>query len=73
MRDLVFRTTPKIISAAGSLTRLPELAAENGCRSALIVADPGIVACGFPDKATKRAMWPGVQWAAIRLVVARTE
>jgi alcohol dehydrogenase class IV len=70
MRDLVFRTTPKIISAAGSLARLPELAAENGCRSALIVTDPGIVACGFPDKAAVAMRKSGISVAIFDKVAA---
>ncbi|MFG1347876.1 iron-containing alcohol dehydrogenase [Xanthobacter autotrophicus DSM 431] len=51
MSELVFLTAPRIVSAPGGLARVGQLAADAGWRRALIVTDPGIVACGFARRA----------------------
>jgi alcohol dehydrogenase len=50
---LPFDHTPRtrLVFGAGSLSRLGELAAELGCKRALIVSDPGIVKAGYPARA----------------------
>lgn len=46
-----FRTTPRLICKAGALKELGHVLAGLGVSRALVVCDPGIVACGFGEKA----------------------
>jgi alcohol dehydrogenase len=46
-----FRLGSRIVFGDGALDRLGTLAGELGCRHALLVADPGIAAVGYVDRA----------------------
>lgn len=47
-----FQSTTRLIFGAGSLDRLGALASELGFKRTLLVADRGILACGYVEKAT---------------------
>ncbi|MBR0800335.1 iron-containing alcohol dehydrogenase [Bradyrhizobium jicamae] len=51
MQTLTFLTAPTIISGAGSLRQLTEIARGRDCKSVFVVTDPGIVACGYAETA----------------------
>lgn len=51
MNDLTFLSVPRLVSGLGSLQQLGQLAQGFGAYSALIVTDPGLVACGYADRA----------------------
>jgi alcohol dehydrogenase len=57
--DVRLRT--RLVFGAGSLDRLGELAAELGFRRTLLVADPGLVAAGFAERALARLRAAGVE------------
>ncbi len=57
--DVRLRT--RVVFGAGSLDRLGELAAEQGFRRTLLVADPGLVAAGFVERAAHRLRASGVE------------
>lgn len=59
MFDLHFRT--RVVFGEGTFARLGELARELGFRRALIVADPGIVAAGYVDRAAAMVTSQGVE------------
>jgi len=50
--DLNFLSCPRIICNAGSLTQIGELVRELGGSRVMLVTDPGIVACGFAERAS---------------------
>jgi alcohol dehydrogenase len=56
--DVQLRT--RIVFGAGSLRRLGELARELGFRRTLLVADPGIVAAGYPEEAADSLRAAGI-------------
>ncbi|MEK6300777.1 MAG: iron-containing alcohol dehydrogenase [Acidobacteriota bacterium] len=53
MEPFDFQSRTRLIFGEGSLERLGALASELGFRRTLIVADKGIVACGYVETATK--------------------
>ncbi|HVR70973.1 MAG TPA: iron-containing alcohol dehydrogenase [Vicinamibacteria bacterium] len=57
--DVRLRT--RVVFGAGAIDRLGELAAELGFRRTLLVADPGLLAAGFVERATDRLRAKGVE------------
>ena len=53
MQPFDFHSRTRLIFGEGSVERLGVLASELGFRRALLVADRGILACGYVEKATK--------------------
>jgi alcohol dehydrogenase len=53
MQSFDFNPRTRIIFGIDSFERLGELARELGFRRTLLVADPGMIACGYADSATK--------------------
>ncbi|MNM97935.1 NAD-dependent methanol dehydrogenase [compost metagenome] len=47
MRTLTFNTTPSILIERGAATRLAERVSSMGCRSVLLVTDPGVLGAGL--------------------------
>jgi len=57
--DFAVRT--RIVLGAGALARIGELAREHGFRRTLLVADPGLVAVGYPQRAIQLLRDAGVE------------
>ena len=53
MQDFEFNSTRSLLVARGGAKRLAERVAAMGCRSALIVTDPGLAASGMLDEAVR--------------------
>ena len=53
MAPFDFQSRTRLIFGEGSIDRLGDLASELGFRRTLLVADHGILACGYVDRATK--------------------
>lgn len=51
MQDFSFNTTASLRVARGGARHLADRMAEMGCRSALIITDPGLIKCGTLDAA----------------------
>ncbi len=60
MRELVFRTPPRLVCGVGALKQLGELASDLGGTRALIVTDLGIVDQGFDQQAVQALCSAGV-------------
>src|SRR6476620_5130142 len=60
MRPFDFHSRTRLIFGEGAFERLGELASELGFRRTLLVADRGILACGYVGKATKLLTDAGV-------------
>ena len=60
MRPFDFQSRTRLIFGEGSFERLGALASELGFRRALLVADKGILACGYVETATKLLSDSGV-------------
>ena len=53
MQPFDFQSRTRLIFGEGSFERLGALASELGCRRTLLVADKGILACGYVETATR--------------------
>jgi alcohol dehydrogenase len=53
MQSFDFQNSTRIVFGEGAIGRLGELARELGFRRTLLVADGGLVACGYVDRATR--------------------
>ena len=60
MESFDFQPRTRVIFGPGSLERLGHLARELGFRRTLLVADRGIVACGYVDEASRLLAQGGV-------------
>jgi alcohol dehydrogenase len=56
-----FQPRTRLIFGLGSFARLGELARESGFRRTLLVADRGMVGCGYVEEAVKLLAAPGVE------------
>ena len=53
MQPFDFQSRTRLVFGEGSFERLGALASELGCRRTLLVADKGILACGYVETATR--------------------
>ena len=60
MQPFDFQSRTRLVFGEGSIERLGELASELGFRTALLVADRGIVACGYVEAATNLLTGAGI-------------
>jgi len=60
MRPFDFQSRTRLIFGEGSFERLGELASELGFRRTLLVADKGILACGYVEKASRLLTESGI-------------
>lgn len=60
MQPFTFSSPTRLIFGEGSFERIGNLAADLGFRRTLLVADKGILACGFVDRASKLLAGSGI-------------
>jgi alcohol dehydrogenase len=61
MQSFDFQNRTRVVFGEGSFERLGELARELGFRRTLLVADHGLVACGYVDQAKKLLVKEGIE------------
>ncbi|PYV87439.1 MAG: alcohol dehydrogenase [Acidobacteria bacterium] len=61
MRPFDFHSRTRVIFGEGAIARLGELAAELNFRRSLLVADRGLLACGYVEEASKFLTTSGVE------------
>lgn len=61
MRSFDFQTRPRVVFGKGSFDRLGELARELRFSRTLLVADRGLVACGYVDQARRLLAKEGIE------------
>lgn len=59
--DFNFLSTPRIVCESGGLGRIGSLMQDLSCTRALVVTDPGILACGFADEAAASLRAAGIE------------
>src|SRR5437879_3701105 len=64
MRPFDFQSRTRVVFGEGVVARLGELAAELNFRRTLLVADRGLVACGYVEEASKFLTTAGVELIA---------
>jgi alcohol dehydrogenase len=61
MESFDFQSRTRVVFGTGALARLGELARELGFRRSLLVADSGLLDCGYIDEATKLLSKAGIE------------
>ena len=61
MESFDFQSDTRVVFGAGAFARLGELARELGFSRTLLVADAGIVACGYVDEASRLLRQAGIE------------
>jgi alcohol dehydrogenase len=61
MESFDFHTSTRLVFGPGAFERLGELAGETGFRRVLLVADRGMIECGYVDEATKLLRAVGIE------------
>ncbi|HYG81748.1 MAG TPA: iron-containing alcohol dehydrogenase, partial [Pyrinomonadaceae bacterium] len=61
MENFDFQPRTRVVFGSGSLARLGELARELGFRRSLVVADRGLMSCGYVEEAARLLKTNGVE------------